>query len=970
MFRKRKIVTSLIALLFFSRQISFAAAGFGSCPENVSSVSTSCATGLTDCSIICSSGEKLYAIDDADSTSKASELTGGYYLFSNAGALLGTGTGTALYYADSTRATSKTIADGFYINTDQSGTYIKCTGNSCTVVSNPNSDTCTADTASGQLTYKDTKVQLCLSSGKNAEFSSTTKNYLVNYSANSVFSSVTADHYGIVSVTANSMTIDTASTDAEICASDSALEVSALSDATCTSATQYSSCASGICQKYCKVGTGANCLANTYYLVDAQATSVPVTGTAIGKLFYCTTVNQACTEKTAIGYYVNDNTNAFSCTADGCKIETIAANAACTSQTIGKLAVNTDTGNTSNTAFCLNYSTSAIAKKLTTETGIYLLNFANNNIFGITTGKKGLVKIEEHSVTLISGTTPTGTGYVVEGSTTSNILAAVDTKGTLYSCTSGLCSAVPETNLKIGYFINAGDDATTPALPYISCSYGTDSAVECKPIANPSSVTCNSSKAGTFGTDAKLCLDDEKTLEATFIATETKYLVGYGSENSIFASTIGTSGKYGIIVANATAIVLETTYNNDYGVCADTSLAIKTLLTSSTSCSGSDVEYGFCSGGVCFKPCNPTDTSNCDDEKYYLVKSKNSKIPILSPSTEGYLYYCPASASACEERKTKGYYMNDKDNVFSCNGTEGKCVIETIASGAECTAQTIGKLALSGTDPAICLNFKTDGITELLSATETVLMTYASGNLFGITEGNMGLITIKENSATLSDATGYCAEDGTTSNTLGTSGSTAVTLYNCTAGLCGAVSSNDIKIGYYRNSGSTTQGTSDYIKCSLSGETKICKIVDVTAANACSTAGDLIYDTSYKICVTAAIPVALDPTAGTTDGSYFMDASATSNTNFIFGTTKANRYSLVDIDKDKVFLHPKETGIERYRYGDKDTLKLLDFKESSVNTGYCENKALISTKTPKEFLLADDDTDTTSNYYEEVAAVS
>ena len=152
----------------------------------------------------------------------------------------------------------QTIADGFYVNTDQSDTYIKCTGSSCTVKNNPDSDTCNADTASGQLTLKDTKVQLCLSSEKYAEFSSTTKNYLVSSASASVFSSVTANHYGIVSVTANSMTINIASSDAEICADDSTLEVTALSS-TCSSATQYSSCTSGICQKYCKVKTGANC---------------------------------------------------------------------------------------------------------------------------------------------------------------------------------------------------------------------------------------------------------------------------------------------------------------------------------------------------------------------------------------------------------------------------------------------------------------------------------------------------------------------------------------------------------------------------------------------------------------------------------------------------------------------------------------------------------------------------------------
>jgi len=153
----------------------------------------------------------------------------------------------------------QTKADGFYINTDQSGTYIKCTGSSCTVENNPgSSDAC--NTANiGKLTNG---KKLCLNGTKDVGFlsaGSNAKNYLVSYVNNGVFTTVTDDHYGIVSVTANSMTLNTASSDAEICASDSTLEVTALDGDTCSSATQYSSCTGGICQKYCKVKTGANC---------------------------------------------------------------------------------------------------------------------------------------------------------------------------------------------------------------------------------------------------------------------------------------------------------------------------------------------------------------------------------------------------------------------------------------------------------------------------------------------------------------------------------------------------------------------------------------------------------------------------------------------------------------------------------------------------------------------------------------
>jgi len=55
------------------------------------------------------------------------------------------------------------------------------------------------------------------------------------------------------------MTIDTSTTsNAEVCGNDS-LEISAPSNGACTSATLYSLCSSGICQKICKVGFGVNC---------------------------------------------------------------------------------------------------------------------------------------------------------------------------------------------------------------------------------------------------------------------------------------------------------------------------------------------------------------------------------------------------------------------------------------------------------------------------------------------------------------------------------------------------------------------------------------------------------------------------------------------------------------------------------------------------------------------------------------
>lgn len=136
--------------------------------------------------------------------------------------------------------------------------------------------------------------------------------------------------------------------------------------------------------------------ATTYYLVENENTSVPITGTSEGYLFYCATADTACKRIFEKGYYMNGGGSTFYCngTAGNCKIETITAGTTCSATTVGKLALdNTDP------VICL---TSSISKKLSTDTGSYLVDYASNNIFSITTGKKGLVKIENNSVTLVT----------------------------------------------------------------------------------------------------------------------------------------------------------------------------------------------------------------------------------------------------------------------------------------------------------------------------------------------------------------------------------------------------------------------------------------------------------------------------------------------------------------------------------------------------------------------------------------
>ena len=466
-----------------------------------------------------------------------------------------------------------------------------------------------------------------------------------------------------------------------------------------------------------------------------------------------------------------------------------------------------------------------------------------------------------------------------------------------------------EDSIKTGVYINIGGDGT-----HIICN-----ADGCKITTNPTDTTCSKGQLIIEGETLKMCLDDTNSVSFTTGSTTEKYLVSH-DDGSIFADFTSTD-KFGLLIVNSSTITIDTTYNNDYGVCVDATFKVtETLSSTKTTCTtNTDTKYGFCSNGVCYKHCEVTTGTNCIASTYYLVKDKTLSIPLITSATEGYLYYCSTANQACTEKIAKGYYVNNVDDAYQCNGTSKSCTKIGISATETCTTTTIGKLIkMTATDAdntsgtLFCLNYKTAAIEKKLTNEEGVyLLTFSDNNIFGVTTGRMGLISITENSATLLSSTGYCAEDGASSNILGTSTSESTILYLCTEGLCETVDAANIKIGYYRNLGGTTTNTSDYIKCSVSETNKVCKVIDVSTKADCSTsvnAGDLIYvsdDSEYKICLTTANPLLLDSTEGSTNGTYFVDASDEDNTDFGFGETKESSYILVDVDKENVFLHDK-----------------------------------------------------------------
>jgi len=350
------------------------------------------------------------------------------------------------------------------------------------------------------------------------------------------------------------------------------------------------------------------------------------------------------------------------------------------------------------------------------------------------------------------------------------------------------------------------------------------------------------------------------------------------------------------------------------------------------------------------------------------------------------LYYCTdptgtgTGTISCTEKTDKGYYVNDKDNAFSCSGGTGTCKKETVLTDG-CITDNIGKL-FHDTDVKICLNYEGENaISKVVQGTTpdngNFLLSFATGNLFGITSGKMGLIKIIDQSVTLLNSNGNCIESLTAAdrNTIAGNG-VAGTLYTCTSGLCSTVADNDIKIGYYRNIGSSALGTSDYIKCegtetttTVNGSTvttitKSCKGLNVATADNCSSKaiGDLIYKTTgtgasavttYTICLTTSIPIALG-SSGTNNGQYFISVSVD---NIVFGK-KADHFVIIRVAGDSVFLEEKETGINLYRYGESTTQKLI--KDNEYDSSKCSGTPL--TTTVLEFPLDDVDSELT-NYY-------
>jgi len=314
----------------------------------------------------------------------------------------------SLVLCDSSGSITAVSDDGYYINISNSAKpYVKCTGTTCTSMAAPaTSVTCGATTV-GQLVNNNGAVNLCLAPEKSVPFAAadaaTPIEYLVDYHADGVFSSLDSENFGVVKVTADAMVLDT--TLSNVCVTTELVVTAKSGD--CASGSKERTCANGLCPKICNVQTGNECTVGKYYLVvDKTNFALQTSSTGEGYLFHCKT-QMTCkdNEITDPGYYVNSNTVAYSCTSEAGKCKQIASigTDCAAAADVGNLYVAT--GETA-MSLCLSYDSNAnpaaTTAPLSATVGDYILSYVASNVFGIGSGQVGIVSVGETTVVLKS----------------------------------------------------------------------------------------------------------------------------------------------------------------------------------------------------------------------------------------------------------------------------------------------------------------------------------------------------------------------------------------------------------------------------------------------------------------------------------------------------------------------------------------------------------------------------------------
>jgi len=315
--------------------------------------------------------------------------------------------GKALLSCDGTNCEAvDTAAVGYYQNgeTGAANKYIQCTTTTtCALIGAGFAASCEGDSNIGKLTNNGS---LCLGDSKTATFG--TNRYLIKYDSGSIFNEkVVSTKFGVVKATVNSLILDTSVSGQGVCVKDADNIITTDAEAACsTGKSYYPTCdAYGVCsatETVCNPQTGADCLANTYYLATGTSSTEVIktsvlANTSTGYVFYCAEAGKQCIYTSEAGYYVNSKTQAFYCNGVEGQCKSADKNnlilAGCTAN--GGLYVSGGY-----VYLCLDKADDTINIKLDDGAGNYLANYEESNIFGIPEDEYGMITVTANKAVL------------------------------------------------------------------------------------------------------------------------------------------------------------------------------------------------------------------------------------------------------------------------------------------------------------------------------------------------------------------------------------------------------------------------------------------------------------------------------------------------------------------------------------------------------------------------------------------
>lgn len=137
-----------------------------------------------------------------------------------------------------------------------------------------------------------------------------------------------------------------------------------------------------------------------------------------------------------------------------------------------------------------------------------------------------------------------------------------------------------------------------------------------------------------------------------------------------------------------------------------------------------------------------------------MVNVDNDYSLITTSGTDGTLFYCKGETVQCTEMKNPGYYVVDKNTVYTCQNKNNaiKCQKDKV-SETECSAANIGRLFEDENSISLCLD--NDIKFDISSSTSVNYLVAKNSNsiynIFGITKNNekYAIVNIKDNVVTL-----------------------------------------------------------------------------------------------------------------------------------------------------------------------------------------------------------------------------